>query len=357
MEPGMQHHRFVLRELPFSARLTLAVFLLAVGLGYGSAMVQLHLQLAGPGEILPSTAKVVRHFHGGDGPKESPLVTLITAQESLPFNGTGSMAAAFTKRSEGWARTIKDLAKANNVGEPAAEAELRVERAGERKALLAWVAAGLPRGDFDADHFTLPDNWNNHPLTPAYQDGAAVKIQSLFKDRCTRCHAKNGDDAKAANYPLETFEQIQRYAQPAEEATRVSLDKLAQSTHAHLLSFAVLFTFTGLLFALTNYPAPLKLVLAPLVLVAQVADIACWWLARIDGPMGEQFARAIPITGMIVGGGLGLQIVLTLLHLFGTVGRIVLLLIFSLGAYGGWIAKEKVITPFLNERKQAAQLE
>ena len=80
----------------------------------------------------------------------------------------------------------------------------------------------------------------------------------------------------------------------------MSLEKLAQSSHVHLLGFAVLFGFTGLLFALTSYPAPLRFVLAPLVLLAQVADIACWWLARIDGSQGEMFARIIPITGSLV---------------------------------------------------------
>lgn len=351
----MKRRRFLLRDLPLSARVTLAAFLLSVGLGYVSAMVQLHLQQAGPGDILPSPADVVLHFHGSSGPPMSPIQSLIEADESLPFNGSGSMAAAFTKRSEGWAREIKDLAKDKNIDEPAAEAVLRIERRGERAAVLAWLAADLPRGDYDADNFTLPADWNNHPLTIAYKDGNAVKIQSLLKDRCARCHAKDGDDEKAGKFPMETYEQFKRYGTPTPGGGRVSLDKLAQTTHAHLLSFAVLFTFTGLLFALTNYPRFLRLILAPLVLVVQVADIACWWLARIDGPLGEHFAQAIPITGMIVGIGLALQIVLTLWHLFGALGRLVLLLIFAAGGFGGWIAKEIVVDPFMKERAEHAQ--
>jgi cytochrome c553 len=348
----MKKRRFFLRDLPLSARITLAAFLLSVGLGYVSAMVQLHMQHAGPDSILPSSADVVRHFHGSTGPLKSHLQSLIEADEALPFNGSGSMAAAFTKRSEGWAREIKDLAKDKNIDEPAAEVVLRTQRAGERAAVLAWLAADLPRGDYDADNFTLPADSVNHLLTAAYKDGNAVKIQALFKDRCARCHAKDGDDEKATHYPMETFEQIKKYGTPTPGGGRVSLDKLAQTTHAHLLSFAVLFTFTGLLFALTNYPSLLRLILAPLVLVTQVADIACWWLARIDGPLGEQFALAIPITGAIVGIGLMLQIVLTLFHLFGALGRLLLLLIFAAGAYGGWIAKEKVVDPFLKERSE-----
>jgi hypothetical protein len=350
----MKKRRFVLRDLPLSARITLAAFLFSVGLGYISALVQLHEQQAGPNDILPSSADVVKHFHGDSSPPKSALQTLIEAEELLPFNGSGSMAAAFTKRSEGWPRAIKDLAKEKNIGEPASEALLRIERRGERAAVLAWLAADLPRGDYDADNFTLPADWNNQ-LTAAYKDGNAVKIQSLFQDRCGRCHRKDGDDEKATHYPMETFEQIKKYGTPTPGGGRVSLDKLAQTTHAHLLSFAVLFTFTGLLFALTNYPGLLRLILAPLVLVAQVADIACWWLARLDGPLGESLARAIPITGAIVGIGLIIQIVLTLWHLFGAFGRLLLLLIFAAGAYGGWVAKEKFADPFLKERAEQVQ--
>ena len=43
------------------------------------------------------------------------------------------------------------------------------------------------------------------------------------------------------------------------------------------------------------------MLIAPLPLLAQVADISCWWLARLEGPIGEQFAQAILVTGGIVG--------------------------------------------------------
>src|SRR5882672_10714506 len=98
--------RFVLRDLPFSARLTLACFLIAVGLGYLSALMQLHHQHTSPGEVLPSSNDVVRIFHGTVGPLRSKFEQLLEADENLAFNGTGSMAAAFTKRSEGWNKAI-----------------------------------------------------------------------------------------------------------------------------------------------------------------------------------------------------------------------------------------------------------
>ena len=45
--------RTVLRDLPLSARLVLALFMISVGLGYFSALVQLHFQQAPAGKLLP----------------------------------------------------------------------------------------------------------------------------------------------------------------------------------------------------------------------------------------------------------------------------------------------------------------
>lgn len=331
----MNHRRFVLRDLPLSSRLTLALFLIAVGLGYSSAMLQLHLQHASAGEVLPSNADVVRHFHGSE---TSALKQLLEADESRPFNGSGSMAAAFTKRSGGWAKTIKDRP----------EADVRLERDGERLAVLAWVAAGAPKAEFEADSFPLPATVK--AITPEYKVGDAVKLKTVLTERCTRCHAKEGDDEKATSYPLETYEQFQKYAVVEPGGGRVSIEKLTQSTHAHALSFAVLFCLTGLCFSLTSYPGIIRVVLAPIVLLAQIADIGCWWLARLDGNTGVTFALMIPITGGIVGGGLMLQIVLTLLHLFSLFGRIVLCILFAFAAYGGQVVKQKYFDPMQKAR-------
>src|SRR5262249_37861493 len=114
---------------------------------------------------------------------------------------------------------------------------------------------------------------------------------------------------------------------------QIGVEKLAQSTHAHALSFAVLFALTGLVFAFSGYPGWLRVVVATLPLVAQAADLACWWLARLDG-VGPYFAMAIIGTGAAVGVGLAAQIVLGVFDLYGRAGKAVLLLLF-LAAAGG----------------------
>src|SRR5438105_1777321 len=103
--------RITIRDLPLAARLVLAVFLIAVGLGYGSALVQLHFHHAPPGTALPSIDDVVRKFHGDPNPanRVSTLQRLIEtpAGEDVPFNGSGSMARAFTTKSSDFSREIK----------------------------------------------------------------------------------------------------------------------------------------------------------------------------------------------------------------------------------------------------------
>ena len=81
-------------DLPL--RLIAATFLCSVGIGYVSAMVNLHFQEASPGNLLPGPDDVVRVYHGSKHPNQ--LLRLLEAPEGLPFNGSGSMRSAFTRK-------------------------------------------------------------------------------------------------------------------------------------------------------------------------------------------------------------------------------------------------------------------
>ena len=87
----------------------------------------------------------------------------------------------------------------------------------------------------------------------------------------------------------------------------------------------------------------MRCVLSPLVLIAQVIDVACWWLARLEPPAGPYFALAIMGTGAVVGLGLVLQIMLSLLNMYGRKGKLVLVLLFLAGAGLFGLAYVKVI--------------
>jgi hypothetical protein len=334
--------RITLHDLPLAARLVLAVFLIAVGLGYGSALVQLHFQHATPGSALPSIDDVVRKFHGDPDPahRVSTLQRLIEtpARDDVPFNASGSMARAFTTKSSDFSREIKKRPRA----------EVERERETERQALLAFVKVGLKKDVFDADAMPKPSALADQPITAEFLNGdGTIKIKALFTERCVRCHAPDGDDAQAAKFPLDKFDHLQEYAKVDAGAGTMSLPALTQSTHAHLLTFAVLWAVTGLVIAFSSYPAWIRNWLAPIVLIAQVADVACWWLARLDGNFGVHFAQAIVVTGGIVGIGLALQIVLGLFDLFGAVGKAILVALMLLTGYGGYVLKVNVLDPQL----------
>jgi hypothetical protein len=323
--------RFVLRNLPLAPKLVLTVFLLSVGVGYVSAMVQLHFRQAGPtGEVLPTSEQVVKRFHGDPKDTKSRLEGILEGPREGPFGKQNMVPAFFEKSGSSWEKK-KDI-----PGEPE-------RRDGERKALLAWVKAGALRSQFE--RFPLPKDWGNQPISGKYLDeehSNQVKISSLVFNRCKHCHEEGG---QAGAYLLEKYEDIAKYAKPG--GPEMSLEGLTQSTHAHLLSFAMLYALSGLIFAFSSYPTWFKVLLAPIVLVAQVLDVSCWWLARIPGPWGETFAHAIIATGAVVGVGLALQIVLGLFNLYGAKGKVVLLLLFAAAGTGAWYAHTTVIAPYL----------
>jgi hypothetical protein len=460
--------RLVLRDLSLATRLVLATFLIAVGLGYVSALVQVHFQHAAEGQLMPGPNEVVKNFHGES---DSQFERLLTAPESRPFNGHGTMASAFTTESAGWKADVavrgesavraerdaeravllhwvrngsdrkayendsyplppellsqpiaKDYVVTPSASQPVSvlerlltapehrvfsgegtmapafttrsagwskdvkaarkdrsdrEQSLRQERTGERLALVAWVRAGAPKPAWDGDRFVLPKELADHALTDEYlvkDDNdkpvtpRAVKVQTMFTERCTRCHAAaGGANDKARKIPLECYEQVLAYCEPEkpanplataaepqvrirsilqdrcvrchtpgnsadDKAARCPLDSyerlavytskdtsagmpirsLAQTTHVHLLGFSMLFTLTGLVFSFTSFPLWVRSVFGPFALVAQVADISCWWLARLD-PL---FAQAILVTGGLVALGLFVQIGGSLFSMF-----------------------------------------
>ncbi len=361
--------RWTLRDLPFAARLTLAVFLVSVGIGYFSALVQLHFQHASKGSMLPTPDDAVKKFHGHSGEKPaSRIEMLLTKDENEPFNGSGQMAAAFTRRSEGWKSEITKKAKAlrknRRSGKPdeeemkKGEEALRAERETEKQALLGWVSAGASKADYDSNSYCLSDELAKQPIADEFKvegsDPPAVKVKSIIEARCAACHAPNaGRDPKAEQFPLEKYDQFVKYTK-VETSSAMALERLAQTTHVHLLGFSMLYGLTGLLLALTSYRAFIRVPLAPLALLAQIVDISFWWLARIEEPYGPTFARAIAVSGGVVAVALGLQILLTLFDLFGKLGKSMLFILIVAAACGGYGVKERVIDKYLADENPPA---
>jgi len=348
-----------LRHLPLPARLVLSVFLISVGCGYVAALWQLHMQHASPGSFLPTGDDAVRIFHPTKGERpQSKLEVLLEAPEERPFNGMGQMCAAFTTKSTKpeWEPAITELAM-NLTGKEeddlkdedkeCAEKQLRAERDGERLALIAWVRAGAKKADYDRDGFVLPNDLIEHPITKKFvKDGEkekTVTVTSILTTRCFRCHKQPDGVGKAKEFPLNDFAKLKPYVQVLETPTGMPLDKLAQSTHVHLLGFSMLYGLTGLIFAFTSYPLLVRIFIAPLPLVAQLVDISCWWLARLN----PGFAQVIVVTGGLVAAGLMLHILLTLFNLYGKAGKGIIVLLLVAGALGGWQIKQRFVDPYM----------
>jgi len=359
MHPTPAAPRFVLRNLPLAARLTLALFLISTGIGYVAALVQLHFQHASPGNALPTPDDAVNIFHGQVGKPVSQLERLLTTGETAAWNGTGSMAAAFTTKSSDWKKQLRSLEK---KGQPAeAEQELRRQRDGERLAVIEWIKSGAAKSEFEADAFTMPAALSDQPVTEDYvakNDAGerVVKIKSIITDRCVRCHsASDGEDAKASEFPLNTYEQIKPRVS-ATTSSAMSLTKLAQTTHVHLLGFSMLYGLTGLILAFSSYPAVFRVVVCPLPLLAQVADISFWWLARLPEPYGPEFARLIAVSGGVVAVGLLLHIVFSLFDLFGGKGKFVLALLFGGVIAGGVLVhRSGFVDNFLTQERAGTE--
>jgi len=357
--------KFTLIDLPLPARLVLAAFLITVGIGYLSALVQLRVQHASNGEAMPGVEDVRRVFHGVEG--MSRLERLLTAPMTLPFNGEGQMQSAIMEPSEAekkrevTALLNKDMAKQQAYPDfkPRSKEELAKlalqMRDGERLALIDWVKAGAPVGPYTKDEYSGTDKLradlqlddDDNPLVTEQfvtKDNAgknAVQIQLIFYTRCVRCHRESAGGFPA-QFPLDSYDNLKPYTS-VEKPSGMSLPKLAQSTHVHLLGFAVLWCMTGLIFACTGLPGWIRAIFGPWTLIAQVADIACWWLAGTD----VRFADAIMVTGGLVGLGLSIQILGGCLCLFRRGGWFLMLIVLIFVGFGVATVYFKAVEPRL----------
>ncbi len=352
------HSRYSLRQLPFPAKIVLTVFLLTVGLGYISAMIQLHMKHSNmEGDALPSPADVVirfSHYQEFDGVfPNSKLQDIISGDRENGWS-TSNMTPAFFVKSGGYEKDV--AARGQEVVDN--------EREGERLAMIAWInlPAEAQKKCFDEDSMPLPEELQGKPITNDYLDNGNVLIGSIIGDRCAKCHEGNDRPENFNEYDVlasftkkpETKVETALGKEWVKSSKTMSVEHLTQSTHAHLLSFAMLYALTGLIFAFTSYPVIVRVVLAPIVLLAQVADIFCWWLARLELPYGPLFATAIIGTGAVVGIGLMLQILGSVFNMYTNRGKMVLFPLFVLAAFGGWTGYSLIVKPALEEERVKA---
>jgi hypothetical protein len=350
-------HRVTLRQLPLAVRLVLTCFLFSVGLGYFSALVQLHMQHSNrDGEPLPTPADVIERFSGVKkadpnmpiGPQPSKIESLISGEtdSKVSWGKTNMTPAFFDKSGSSYTKDCADRGKA----------VVDAEREGERTAMIAWIKSEQRSKSYEDDAFPFEAK----SITEEFYDKEkkAVSIKTLIESRCGKCHSGDKKPELSDYAKLEPF-----IARPTNEvlpggwvrsSKQIGIEGLTQSTHAHLLSFAMLFSLTGLVFAFSSYPGWIRVILGPIVVVAQVADVSCWWLARIPN-VGPMFAQAILLTGGTVGLGLVLQIILSVFNMYGKAGKAFLLALLIGAGLGFGVLYQNVLGPALAAEKQAAK--
>jgi mono/diheme cytochrome c family protein len=362
---GAASDRFVLRDLSLSSRLVITFFLVSVGFGYLSALVQLHFNGgAKPGEALPDKDAAVNTYHGPVGPQPmSHIERLLEAPETEAFNGSGTMRPAFTTKSSGWGRTLRPIDELEKTDAPKAQEQrkkLLAEREGERLAMLAWVKGGGDVKTYGDDDFPLPADLQSQPVTAEFLvkendepvSPPRVMIKALIDTRCVDCHGKEASKGRAGNarkYPLENHAELHKYLE-VKTATAMDMGKLAQTTHVHLLGFSMLYGLTGLIFTFTTYPGWARAIVGPWALAWQLVDISFWWLGRFD----SLYAGLIPVTGALVAVGLMTQIMGTTFDLYDRKGKLVLVVLVLAVAGAGAAVERKLVAPYLEAEKARA---
>jgi hypothetical protein len=340
--------RWTLRELPLAPRLVLAAFLATTAIGYLSSLISLHFAQAAPGGALPGFAEAERVYFGSGNGAVSQVERLLEATGG-PLNGSGSMRPAFTTASERWESVVHGKT-------PEQLLKLHEEREGERLALLSWLRAGARQEAYELDDhplaaglaqlelteaFLVKDAHTGRPVTPR-----RVHVQSLLRTRCASCHSEEGRHELARLVPLDTYERLKPHCE-TQTVRPPALRELARSTHAHLLGLAVLYGLTGLLFTFTAYPGWVRALVGPLPILAQLVNVACWWLGRID----PFFTQVVVVSGVLAAVGLALQVLGGLWDLFSRTGRVILALLLLAGCVAGGAVKVCVLDPYLEQEQ------
>ncbi len=211
--------RFLIRDLPVSARLGLSALMLVLLLG-----------------MFASAIHLWDVDHNRD---ESPEMTLDDVRAA--YHGLDRPPALQMAMERGHPETLKKE---------------------QRDVLLKWVRSGRITEDYDSI------------------DLGAASPSEIIASSCVSCHSANGKDAKAAAIRLASMENLKKVAF-GKKVNPTPRDIVAMSTHAHALSLGMLgVVLAGLLWT-TRVHRGLAGAIIGLMGVALAADLGSWWWARV----------------------------------------------------------------------------
>ncbi len=277
-----------LSSLPRPAKVVLTAFLVLIGFGYLSALGNMYFQHAmadGREGLTIDDLRVT--FHGMEvprapGPEE---VQPVARSRMLEMVGLGG-------------EMRKHVSKGG---------------AGAVRALEAWLERGATESEF---------------LRKGLIKQGDPSPESVIARFCLRCHnAEDGEKSDAPYGPdifTTDYQMVWKFAAPGtaqapatergdgQRATdRLgphSMGHLFLITHIHMLSIPVFTVIISGLFLLTGLGPKPRGVLAPIPMLALVAEFAAWWLAlRV-----EVLIYVIAAAGGVYGLTLGIQIIAVL---------------------------------------------
>lgn len=269
---------FRLDRLSLAGKVLLTLFLLLVGPGYLAGVANIYFQHRGAdldkSELTLDDLK--RTFHGLEKEVSSEVEIKVESQMLDQVQEGGEM------------RTFLEMG-----GPPAV------------RALVPWLEAGAKEADF---------------ATPAMVQAGDPSAQQAITNQCVECHHRDGGDMEDLPYApdadsLAEYALVAVAAKPEGEIpdgtvvetiqlAPTAADHLAHITHAHVLTIPVFTLIVGALFLMTGWGPTVKLMLAPLPMLAVLLDISSWWLAR---PL-EPFIYVIAASGALFGASYALQI-------------------------------------------------
>lgn len=315
----VRYQRIELRNITVPQKLLVLVILATVGFGYLGALANLFAQQSGAdGKTLAELEDfpAIYDKEGFGGLFKKINESLGVNDVIKTYHGSGAGVTELEAALNGTMRTmiLKEM-----VGNDPPDEESKKIAETLRIMLIDW--SKLPpelRKKAYVDGMPLTEDGSAadfkkfEAIMAKKVDGKDVETEKIIAETfdlyCSTCHSPGGPDAQARKIPLNSFETADAFCH---EDRGMSMKQLALTTHVHLLGFSVLFAMTGFLFSLTSWPTWIRIIFVPATLAFQVAEIACWWLAKTH----VAYAYGIFYLGGLIGISLGVQIIGTLIDL------------------------------------------
>lgn len=138
-------------------------------------------------------------------------------------------------------------------------------------------------------------------------DGGRIEdypqVKPIFQEQCVTCHSAGSGPQLP---PLTGYEDIYKLL-----GTDVGLTivQLARVSHIHLLGISILFLLTGAIFALSEGPVHLRIIVVSVPYLSILMDIGSWWGTKYLDPV---FAYIVIAGGALMGLALAAQIFISL---------------------------------------------